>query len=188
MVHLNKIYTKGGDHGETSLGSGERVAKNHPRIIAYGGVDELNSLIGIVLTTELSDSIKKQLAQVQNDLFDLGADLCVPETEENPEHPPLRVTAKQVERLEEWIDTINENLQALQSFILPGGSIASAYLHLGRTVCRRVEANLIALMQIETINEQVLMYLNRLSDYLFVLARKTNNNGTDDVLWVPGGE
>ncbi len=188
MVHLNKIYTKGGDHGETSLGSGERVAKNHPRIIAYGGIDELNSLIGIVLTTALSNSTQKQLEQVQNDLFDLGADLCVPETEEKPESPPLRVTAQQIKQLEEWIDTINENLQALQSFILPGGSVASAYLHLARTVCRRVEANLIALIQTETINEQVLIYLNRLSDYLFVLARKTNNNGTDDILWIPGGK
>ncbi len=187
MVHLDKIYTKSGDGGETSLGNGQRVPKNHLRIIAYGGVDELNSIIGIVLTTSLPETTSTQLTQIQNDLFDLGADLCVPETEEKPEHPPLRVTAQQVERLESWIDAINENLETLQSFILPGGSVASAYIHLARTVCRRVEVNLISLMETETINPQTLMYLNRLSDYLFVLARHANNNGQDDVLWVPGG-
>jgi len=186
MVFLNRIYTKTGDGGETSLGDGKRVSKTDIRIAAYGGVDELNSVLGITLTAVSSADLQKILKHIQNDLFDIGADLCVPESAETPEYPRLRVTAVQVEQLEAWIDSANESLQPLTSFILPGGSPAAAHLHHARTVCRRVEIGVIELAGRDTINPQVITYLNRLSDLLFVLARVANDNGRSDVLWVPG--
>ena len=190
MVYLSKIYTRSGDGGETSLGDGSRVAKTHPRIAAYGTVDELNSILGLALQTDVSEQIRDWLSQVQNDLFDVGADLCVPEKpaseqlELDPE--PLRVTPAQATRLEGWIDTANESLQPLTSFILPGGSAESARLHHARTVCRRGELEVQHLCEQETVNPAVLTYLNRLSDLLFVLARACNDNGRRDVLWKPG--
>ena len=136
MVYLNRIYTKSGDGGQTGLGDGTRVPKTHARIGAYGGVDELNSVIGVVLTTDLPDDVRQQLTLIQNDLFDLGADLCVPETDMPLSYEPLRVSAQQVETLEHWIDAHNEKLQPLTSFILPGGTPAAAHLHVARTVCQ----------------------------------------------------
>ncbi len=187
MVYLNRIYTKTGDTGETGLGNGTRVPKTHPRIAAYGGTDELNSVIGVALATAaIPDDVRGWLLQIQNDLFDLGADLCVPESNEPPEHVPLRVTDDQVANLEGWIDTANTRLSPLTSFILPGGSVASAHLHHARTVCRRAEISVLELGKSETVNPQVAIYLNRLSDLLFVLARVCNANGVDDVLWEPG--
>ena len=186
MVYLNRIYTKSGDGGQTGLGDGTRVPKTHVRIAAYGGTDELNSVIGVVLTTELPDDVRRQLTLIQNDLFDLGGDLCVPESDKPLGYEPLRVTAAQVEQLEHWIDGHNEKLQPLTSFILPGGTPAAAQLHVARTVCRRVEIGVLALAEKELINSQVAIYLNRLSDLLFVLAQVCNNHGADNVLWVPG--
>ncbi|MFV2091041.1 MAG: cob(I)yrinic acid a,c-diamide adenosyltransferase [Pseudomonadales bacterium] len=188
MVHLDKIYTKSGDTGKTSLGDGKRVSKTEPRIRAYGGTDELNALLGVVLTSKLPEELLKQLQAIQNDLFDVGADLSVPETVQPAERQPLRVTASQVAQLEEWIDAANEHLQPLTSFILPGGTLAAATLHHARTVCRRVEIEVIQLAEQEPVNPQVIIYLNRLSDLLFVLARLMNNHGRDDTLWVPGGK
>jgi len=191
MVHLNKIYTKTGDAGETGLGSGERVPKTDLRIIAYGTVDELNSLLGVCLACELPAGFSEWLQSIQNDLFDLGADLCVPENpspeDTKPENPqPLRLQAGQAFRIEKWIDEINADLKPLSSFILPGGVPAAAFLHLARTVCRRAEVEVYRLAERDPINNQTSIYLNRLSDLLFVLARKANNDGKDDVLWVPG--
>lgn len=188
MVYLNRIYTKTGDAGETGLGDGTRVSKTHPRIVAYGGVDELNSLLGVVLTTEVPEFIARWLRHIQNDLFDVGADLCVPlpVPGKEPEYPQLRVTAQQVERLEQWIDEITEKLQPLTSFILPGGTAGASFLHLARTVCRRVEIEVLRLAGEEPLNSQVGIYLNRLSDLLFVLGRMCNDEGRGDVLWVPG--
>ena len=186
MVYLNRIYTKSGDGGQTGLGNGARVPKTHLRIQAYGGVDELNSVIGVVLTTEMPSDVRQQLTWIQNDLFDLGADLCVPETDQPLPYTPLRVTEPQVEQLERWIDGHNEKLAPLTSFILPGGSPAAAHLHHARTVCRRVEIGVLKLTEIETFNRQVVIYLNRLSDLLFVLAQVCNNHGADNIQWVPG--
>jgi cob(I)alamin adenosyltransferase len=186
MVYLNRIYTRTGDDGTTALGDATRVPKSHPRIAAYGGVDELNSVLGVALAAGLPGWIADHLTQIQNDLFDLGADLCVPEAGSNPEKPPLRATAAQTERLERWIDAANERLQPLTSFVLPGGSPAAAHLHHARTVCRRVEIDVVQLGEYEPINPQVPMYLNRLSDLMFVLARVCNDDGTRDVLWSPG--
>jgi len=186
MVYLNRIYTRTGDDGTTGLGDGTRVPKSHPRIAAYGGVDELNSVLGVVLTADLPEWISGRLRQIQNDLFDLGADLCVPESAPPPDKPPLRAAPAQTERLERWIDEANERLQPLTSFILPGGSPAAAQLHHARTVCRRVEIDVVQLGEYEPINPQVQMYLNRLSDLLFVLARVCNEDGTRDILWTPG--
>jgi cob(I)alamin adenosyltransferase len=193
MVYLNRIYTKTGDDGTTGLGDGTRVPKTHPRIVAYGSVDELNSTLGVVLTAELPGWMAERLTRIQNDLFDLGADLCVPEVDppEEPDaadlpRPPLRVSIDQVVRLEGWIDEANERLQPLKSFVLPAGSPAAAHLHLARAVCRRGEINVLQLAEFENINPQVHVYLNRLSDLLFVLARVANADGTRDVLWVPG--
>jgi len=186
MVYLNRIYTKSGDAGETALGNGARVSKTHPRILAYGGTDELNSLLGVALTDDLPRQTAEWLRHVQNDLFDLGADLCVPETDPPPEHEPLRVTARQIETLEGWIDSVSERLEPLESFILPGGTRAAAHLHHARAVCRRVETQVLRLVEAESINPNVAVYLNRLSDLLFVLARLCNNAGADDVLWKPG--
>lgn len=186
MVYLNRIYTKTGDSGETSLGDGRRVSKTDPRIVAYGTVDELNSALGCVLAFNPSVDGAEILIRIQNDLFDVGADLCVPETDQPAAVGPLRVTADQVTQLEHWIDAANEKLQPLTSFVLPGGTTAAAQLHVARTVCRRSEIEVIRLAAAERINPQVVIYLNRLSDLLFVMARCANGNGRDDVLWVPG--
>lgn len=186
MVYLHRIYTKSGDAGETSLGDGGRVLKTSPRIIAYGGVDELNSLLGVVRTAVTVEPYAARLAVIQNDLFDLGADLCVPETVEAPAAPPLRITPQQAERLEGWIDEVTEQLAPLTSFVLPGGTTAAAYLHLARSICRRVEIDVWKLVELERINPAALIYLNRLSDLLFVWARAANDLGRGDVLWVPG--
>tara|TARA_B100001013_G_C24608343_1_gene442044 strand:+ start:921 stop:1499 length:579 start_codon:yes stop_codon:yes gene_type:complete len=184
MVRLTKIYTKSGDKGETSLGDGQRVPKDHQRIVAYGTVDELNSVLGLFLSSGAGDE-SGLIQSIQNDLFDVGADLCVPENEDT-EQNRLRVTAKQVERVEEAIDRINADLPPLNSFVLPGGSTAASWCHLARTVCRRAERELVTLAGSESINPEVTRYLNRLSDLLFVLARSFNNLGDDDVLWKPG--
>lgn len=191
MVYLNRIYTKSGDGGETSLGDGSRVPKTDARIVAYGTVDELNAILGLA-TSIAAEPLRSRLLRVQNDLFDLGADLCVPEAspdEQTDDAPaPLRVTTEQVARLEQWIDAANEQLQPLTSFILPGGNETAARLHQARTVCRRAEIAVLRLCERDTVNPQVGIYLNRLSDLLFVLARAANNNGEDDILWTPGGE
>ncbi|MCG8597414.1 MAG: cob(I)yrinic acid a,c-diamide adenosyltransferase [Kiloniellales bacterium] len=184
MVRLTRIYTRGGDKGETSLGNGARVPKHDLRVAAYGTVDEANAAIGLArLHCEgESDEI---LSRVQNDLFDLGSDLCTPE-EESPKHPPLRVSAAQVERLEREIDRLNADLDPLTSFVLPGGRPAAAHLHLARTVTRRAEREMTALATVEAVNPEALRYVNRLSDLLFVLSRHENDRGAADVLWVPG--
>lgn len=192
MVYLNRIYTRTGDDGTTGLGDGSRVPKTHPRIVAYGGVDELNSHLGVVLCEQLPPRIAEQLTRIQNDLFDLGADLCVPhapppdDADAPPVKPPLRVSTDQVLRLESWIDEANERLKPLTSFVLPAGTPAAARLHVARTVCRRVEVCVLQLAEFEEINPQAHVYLNRLSDLLFVLARVANADGTLDKLWVPG--
>lgn len=184
MVKLTKIYTRGGDGGQTSLGDGTRVAKTDDRIAAFGTVDELNAVIG--LTRLHADGAEDEmLARIQNDLFDLGGDLCVPEAERY-DYEPLRISAAQVERLEAEIDAMNAELAPLNSFVLPGGSTASAHLHLARTVARRAERLMVALNAQESINGQAMHYINRLSDHLFVLSRRMNGNGAADVLWVPG--
>ena len=188
MVFLNQIYTKSGDAGLTGLGDGSRVAKTHHRVVAFGTVDELNSVLGLLRTVELSEQIDGWLFRIQNDLFDLGADLCVPEPADGqqPEHPPLRISAAQVEWLEGCIDEINEPLEPLTSFVLPGGTPASAWLHLARTICRRAEISVWKLKEAEPVNDQVACYLNRLSDLFFVLAQHCNDLVQSSVLWVPG--
>lgn len=188
MVFLNQIYTKSGDAGQTGLGDGSRVPKTHERVVAYGTVDELNSVLGMARTTGLAEPVDGWLFRIQNDLFDVGADLCVPEPADgtSPEYPPLRVAESQVSWLEGCIDEINEPLEPLKSFVLPGGSSASAWLHLARTVCRRAEISAWKLKEHEPVNDQVLCYLNRLSDLLFVLAQHCNDLGRSSVLWVPG--
>jgi cob(I)alamin adenosyltransferase len=186
MVYLSRIYTKSGDKGETGLGDGTRVPKDAPRVAAIGDVDELNAVLGLVVANCPDFPEAALLHAIQNDLFDLGADLCVPLQEQEESGKCLRVTAAQAERLEQAIDRLNANLAPLNSFILPGGALAAAWLHLARTVCRRAERAVVTLMHTETVNPQVLIYLNRLSDCLFVLARAANDNGKGDVLWVPG--
>lgn len=181
MVHLTRIYTRGGDKGETSLGSGTRISKSDERIHAIGEVDEANAAIGFA-KEYTPKSLHALLVRIQNDLFDLGADLCIPE--ESP--TALRIIASQVDFLEKEIDQFNQDLEPLTSFILPGGSKASAALHLARTIVRRAERALIKLHQIQPINSEAVKYLNRLSDLLFVLCRHVNDNGRKDVLWVPG--
>jgi len=183
MVKLNKIYTRTGDKGETGLADGSRVGKDSLRVTAYGAVDEANSAIGIARlhTRRAAD---EALARIQNDLFDLGADLSTPIKENEGE--ALRIVEKQVTWLEVEIDRNNAGLAPLGSFILPGGSAASSYLHLARTTIRRAESLAVALAKKEAVNPEALKYLNRLSDYLFVLARVLNDNGANDVLWVPG--
>jgi len=186
MVQLTRIYTRGGDSGRTSLGDGSRVAKHALRVEAYGTVDEANSTIGLArLATGAMPEADAMLMRIQNDLFDLGADLCTPE-QENPAHPPLRMTAGQVARLEQEIDAMNAELSPLKSFVLPGGSPASAHLHMARTVMRRAERLMTHLAENDRINEEALRYANRLSDHLFVIARWLNDKGAGDVLWVPG--
>ena len=190
MVKLTRIYTRGGDAGETSLGSGERVAKYDARVAAYGTVDEANAVIGIArLHTADNPDIDAMLARIQNDLFDLGADLCTPQDDARSASKPegaLRVVAAQVERLETEIDAINENLAPLNSFILPGGTAAASYLHQARTITRRAERLMVELAAAKPLNPAALQYINRLSDHLFVLARHLNKGGSADILWVPG--
>ncbi|GMV61657.1 MAG: cob(I)yrinic acid a,c-diamide adenosyltransferase [Parvibaculum sp.] len=193
MVTLNKIYTKSGDKGTTALATGERVAKHALRIESYGTVDETNSVIGIVrLHTGSMLKLDAMLARIQNELFDLGADLATPEKDEKLDWEPLRILEAQVTRLESEIDEMNAALEPLRSFVLPGGTPSAAYLHLARTVCRRAERQVTALMEgpHERVNEAALRYLNRLSDFLFVAARYANlgedGNGPGDVMWVPG--
>ncbi len=187
MVVLNKIYTKTGDSGETALGNGARVAKYSLRVSAYGTTDELNSSVGVARLYSQGD-LDHLLSLIQNDLFDLGADLCRPnmELDADAEYTPLRIIDSQVARLEGEIDMMNENLQPLRSFILPGGSALSAHLHICRTVARRAERLCVELTSVEQINADVVKYLNRLSDWFFVAARTVNNNGKNDVLWIPG--
>ncbi|MEM8743860.1 MAG: cob(I)yrinic acid a,c-diamide adenosyltransferase [Pseudomonadota bacterium] len=188
MVVLNKIYTRTGDDGTTALGSGDRVVKYSPRIEAYGTVDETNAAIGIARLelTEQHGDVDAMLTRIQNDLFDLGADLCVPQKPD--EEGGLRVVAAQVERLESEIDTLNGELQPLRSFVLPGGTRAAAALHLARTISRRAERRMVELAAIdgETVSEAAMHYVNRLSDFLFVASRYVNGKGEGDVLWTPG--
>ncbi len=186
MVFLSRIYTKSGDQGETSLGDGIRVPKNHPRVTAYGSVDEANAVLGLLVAQHRDLPEAELLRSIQNDLFDVGADLCVPLSADEKAGARLRVTAAQSQRLEAAIDRLNAGLAPLRSFILPGGSAAAAGCHFARTVTRQAERDVVALSQVEPINPEVVIYLNRLSDLLFVLARVYNNNGQDDVLWQPG--
>jgi cob(I)alamin adenosyltransferase len=186
MVRLDRIYTRGGDEGLTSLGDGTRVQKHHPRVAAYGTVDELSSVLGLALAHGADVRWGGELRQIQNDLFDLGADLCVPGTGQDR----LRIDASYTERLERLIDRENEPLAPLKSFILPGGTAVSAWMHLARNVCRRAERLVTELRELEgereRVNAEVVKYLNRLSDLLFVLARAANDGGAKDVLWEPG--
>jgi len=186
MVTLTRIYTRGGDGGETSLGDGRRVAKHDLRVAAYGTTDETNAVIGLARLHTSGDA-DAMLARIQNDLFDLGADLCTPEDGRRSEGA-LRIVDAQVDRLEGEIDAMNAELKPLTSFILPGGSAAAAHLHHARTVCRRAERLIVELAGIEEVNAAAVRYVNRLSDHLFVLARYLNDKGASDVLWVPGGE
>jgi cob(I)alamin adenosyltransferase len=184
MVRLTRIYTRGGDAGETSLGDGTRVAKHALRVEAFGTVDEANAAIGLARLSAPPE-VDAMLARIQNDLFDLGADLCTPE-DGRKAAGALRIQASQVARLEHEIDTLNAALKPLDSFILPGGSACAAHLHLARTVTRRAERLIAALAARETVNPEALKYLNRLSDHLFVLGRHVNDDGARDVLWTPG--
>ena len=184
MVVLNRIYTKTGDKGETALGDGTRVKKHAARIASYGTVDETNAVIGIA-RLHASGDVDQMLGRIQNDLFDLGADLCIPETGRRAEGA-LRITDSQVSRLEREIDAMNAELASLTSFVLPGGTPAAAYLHLARTVARRAERLMVELAQTETISPAALKYINRLSDHLFVASRYVNEKGAKDVLWKPG--
>lgn len=190
MVVLNKIYTKTGDAGDTALGTGERVPKFQLRIASYGTVDEANSAIGVARLhvgagLEMVDAM---LGRIQNDMFDLGADLCTPDRGQKLDYEPLRITEGQVDRLETEIDTLNAELSPLRSFILPGGSAAAAHLHVARTVSRRAERLMVELSREpgEVVSAAAIKYINRLSDFLFVAARYVNDKGTRDVLWVPG--
>lgn len=189
MVVLNKIYTRTGDDGTTALGTGRRVRKESPRVTAYGTVDETNAAIGVA-RAQLAGSrpvLDAKLARIQNDLFDLGADLCVPEGASRHE-VDLRVTGVQIKRLEDDIDELNAELKPLRSFILPGGSPAAAALHMARTICRRAERSMtdLASRPDEPVSDAALKYINRLSDLLFVASRYANDKGAADVLWVPG--
>jgi cob(I)alamin adenosyltransferase len=190
VVVLNRIYTRTGDDGTTALGSGERVKKFDARITAYGTVDEANSSIGVARlhTAGVHGTVDEMLLRIQNDLFDLGADLCVPDRGVPLPYEALRVSAAQVDRLEHEIDQLNAELKPLRSFILPGGSAAAATLHVARTVVRRAERHIVELAQnpAEIVSEAAIKYVNRLSDFLFVAARYVNDKGTSDVLWKPG--
>lgn len=193
MVVLTKIYTRTGDSGTTALGTGARVPKNHLRISAYGTVDELNASLGLALlsvpdTPAEYSQMRSGLIRIQNDLFDLGADLCVPDTGEELPYEPLRMTDDQAVWLESEIDRMNSELQPLTSFVLPGGTPAAAALHMSRTICRRAERLIVALAATddEHVSEAALKYINRLSDYLFVASRYLNDKGAGDVLWKPG--
>lgn len=184
MVTLSKIYTRGGDAGQTSLGDGSRRAKHDLRVEAYGTVDEANAAIGLV-RQHTTGEIDALLSRIQNDLFDLGADLCTPAGTER-RSSALRVEASQVQALEDEIDRYNASLEPLKSFILPGGTPAAAYLHMARTITRRAERLVVALAEAEPVNPESVKYLNRLSDLFFVLGRHENDAGKGDVLWVPG--
>ncbi|RUP08265.1 cob(I)yrinic acid a,c-diamide adenosyltransferase [Hyphomicrobium sp.] len=190
MVVLNRIYTKTGDAGTTALGTGERVPKTSPRIAAYGTVDETNAVIGVARThlAGAEPDVDAMLLRVQNDLFDLGADLCVPDKGQKLPYEPLRIADTQVARLESEIDQMNSELEPLRSFILPGGSPAGAALHVARTVSRRAERKMVELAALpdEPVSAAALKYINRLSDFLFVASRYVNNRGKGDILWVPG--
>lgn len=187
MVVLNKIYTRTGDSGETALGNGSRVEKYSARVNAYGTVDETNTTVGLA-RLHSAGPLDNQLAAIQNDLFDLGADMCRPDMDQDAtaDYRPLRMTQAQVDRLESEIDAMNTALQPLRSFVLPGGSALAAHLHLCRTVSRRAERLAVGLSTVEAVNPVALKYLNRLSDWFFVASRMANANGQDDVLWVPG--
>lgn len=190
MVVLNRIYTKTGDAGTTALGTGERVPKTSPRIAAYGTVDETNAAVGVARThlAGHESGVDAMLLRVQNDLFDLGADLCVPDKGEKLPYEPLRIADSQVTRLEAEIDQMNSELQPLRSFILPGGTQAGAALHVARTVSRRAERLMVELANLpdEAVSAPALKYINRLSDFLFVASRYVNDRGKGDILWVPG--
>jgi len=187
MVVLNKIYTRTGDKGDTALGNGTRVPKDALRVEAYGTVDETNACVGLA-RLHAGGEMDAALARIQNDLFDLGADLCRPDIakDADAEYPPLRVVEAQVDRLESEIDAMNADLQPLRSFVLPGGSAVSAHLHQCRTVSRRAERLTVACARVDDVNPIVVRYLNRLSDWFFVASRAANENGAKDVLWVPG--
>jgi cob(I)alamin adenosyltransferase len=189
MVKLNKIYTKTGDDGTTGLSDGSRVKKYDSRPSAYGDVDELNSFIGLSINCINKEKkynfLVEILKKIQNDLFDLGADLSTP-IEENPKFEPLRIKNSQVLNLENMIDKFNDKLEPLNSFVLPGGSEMSCWLHIARTIARRAERSMTKLAKRNKINKQSLIYINRLSDFLFVVSRVTNDNGKLDILWVPG--
>jgi cob(I)alamin adenosyltransferase len=184
MVRLDVITTRGGDQGETSLGDGTRLRKDAARIEAMGAVDEANAALGLLrLQTSAEPELDAMLARIQNDLFDIGADLCLPGTEGDR----LRVTPAQCLRLEAEIAAMNANLPPLRSFVLPGGTAGAAAAHLARTLARRAERQVVALGVAEPLNPELVRYLNRLSDHMFVLSRRLNGNGAGDVLWVPGG-
>ncbi|WP_172300245.1 cob(I)yrinic acid a,c-diamide adenosyltransferase [Pseudoruegeria sp. HB172150] len=187
MVVLSKIYTRTGDGGDTALGDGTRVPKHSARVAAYGTVDELNATLGLARLHADGD-LDAQLSRIQNDLFDLGADLCRPgmEKDAEAEYPPLRIIDAQVTRLEQEIDAMNTRLEPLRSFILPAGTALSAHLHICRTVARRAERGAVELAGLEPVNPAAVKYLNRLSDWFFVAARIANDDGKADVLWVPG--
>ena len=189
MVKLNKIYTRTGDAGTTGLGTGQRVSKADVRISAYGTVDETNAAVGVVRQhLGAYPKLDAQLVRIQNDLFDLGADLCVPDRGEKLGYEPLRMSEDQAARLEAEIDDMNANLKPLNSFVLPAGSAAAAHLHMARTIARRAEREMVALASIEgePVSAAALKFINRLSDYLFVASRYVNDQGHGDVLWVPG--
>jgi cob(I)alamin adenosyltransferase len=190
MVKINKVYTRTGDDGTTGLGNGKRVPKYDLRVAAFGTVDEANACIGMARLHTASEhpELDAMLSRIQNDLFDLGADLCTPDTGEDLGYEPLRIIATQVERLEADIDALNALIKPLRSFILPGGSPAAAALHLARTVSRRAERLIVELSQAEneTVGAEAIKYINRVSDFLFVAGRAVNDNGEADVLWVPG--
>jgi cob(I)alamin adenosyltransferase len=188
MVNLTRIYTRTGDGGSTRLGDFSETSKTDTRLAAYANVDETNATIGVALTTDMDDDVRRVLVHVQNDLFDVGADLCTPVVLD-PEHPPLRIEQEYIDRLEQWCDRYNEDLPKLRSFILNGGTPTAAHLHLARTVCRRAErAGWVAWSEYaDSMNPLAITYLNRLSDLLFILARHANRS-QGDVLWVPGGE
>lgn len=187
MVVLNRIYTRTGDDGSTRLASGALASKSDPRVEAYGTVDELNAVLGLARLHSAGDeALDAMLGRIQNELFDLGADLATPQ-EPPPAWEALRIIASQVERLETEIDAMNTRMAALTSFVLPGGSALSAHLHLARTVCRRAERDAVRLVESgQTVNADAIRYLNRLSDHLFVASRRANADGDGDVLWVPG--
>ena len=189
MVKLNKIYTRTGDDGTTGLVAGPRRLKHDARVEAYGDIDETNSVVGLArLDLQEHGELDAMLARIQNDLFDLGADLATPDTGEPPQYEPLRIVQAQVDRLEQEIDRLNADLEPLKSFVLPGGTRAAAALHLARTVSRRAERRIVELKQMEgeIVSSAAAAYVNRLSDFLFVAARWVNDKGRSDVLWIPG--
>jgi len=186
MVRLNKIYTRTGDGGETHLSDGSRSSKSAPRFAAIGAVDELNSALGLAIIAVTDQVLRDDLALIQNELFDLGADLSHPGPDDLAKTAPLRMIAEQAVALEEKIDLMNQELPSLRSFVLPGGSEAGARLHLARAICRRAEREAILIPKQQPVNPYALVYLNRLSDYLFVAARFANKQDNDEILWVPG--